>query len=598
MMKLIRVTTVPTTLESFCKGFLRELADEGYEVVAISSGNTVPGCHTHPTELERFAAGESVRHVAVEMERRISPLRDMRSLWRMWRVLRRERPTIVHSMTPKAGLITMLAAWAARVPVRIHTFTGLVFPTATGMKRRILMATDRLTCACATHIIPEGKGVKADLLNHGITRKPLRVLGHGNVRGVDLDYWQMPIKSDGSRRTSKAGGGDEFRFVFVGRVVGDKGINELVRAFTRLHSELQATRLTLVGHEEATLDPIAPATRQLIAECDGIDAVGEQADVRSFYAEAHALVFPSYREGFPNVVLEAGAMGLPAIVTDINGSREIIIEGQNGTIIPPRDEEALFQAMRSWATHPDEVAVMASHARPLVASRFEQTYVRQCLKEFYAESLTVNPHRGSRTNGYFLKRPLGFCIALAALMALSPFLLIVTAWLHWANKGAGAFFLQERPGKDGKIFRIIKFKTMTDERDADGNLLPDEERLTRVGRFVRSTSIDELPQLINVVKGDMALIGPRPLLVKYLPLYSPQQARRHEVRPGITGWAQCHGRNAISWGEKFNLDVWYVDHCTFKTDVQVLLTTIKKVFIREGISQEGNATMEAFNGNN
>ena len=198
----------------------------------------------------------------------------------------------------------------------------------------------------------------------------------------------------------------------------------------------------------------------------------------------------------------------------------------------------------------------------------------------------------------YLKRWLDFVIVLCVLAVIWPILLLVTLWLHFANKGAGAFFTQERPGRNGKIFKVIKFKTMTDERDADGNLLPDAERLTPVGRFVRSTSIDELPQLINVLKGDMALIGPRPLLVQYLPLYSKEQARRHEVRPGITGWAQCHGRNSISWTEKFKLYVWYVDHCSLITDIKVIFITIKKVLLRDGISQEGQATMELFNGNN
>lgn len=198
----------------------------------------------------------------------------------------------------------------------------------------------------------------------------------------------------------------------------------------------------------------------------------------------------------------------------------------------------------------------------------------------------------------FFKRLIDFCISLVALIIISPILVVVTIWLHFANKGAGAFFTQERPGKDGKIFKVIKYKTMTDERDANGELLPDEVRLTKVGRFVRSTSIDELPQLINVLKGDMALIGPRPLLPQYLPLYSPEQARRHEVRPGISGWAQCHGRNAISWSEKFKLDVWYVDHVSLMTDLKVIWITIMKVLKRDGISQEGQATMEAFNGRN
>ena len=198
------------------------------------------------------------------------------------------------------------------------------------------------------------------------------------------------------------------------------------------------------------------------------------------------------------------------------------------------------------------------------------------------------------------KRVFDFIISLIVIICISPILLVVTIWLHFANKGAGAFFFQERPGKNAKIFKVIKFKTMTDERDADGNLLPDADRLTKVGKFVRSTSIDELPQLFNVLKGDMALIGPRPLLVQYLPLYSPEQARRHEVRPGISGWAQCHGRNAISWTEKFKLDVWYVDHVSLTTDLKVIFITIKKVLFKEDINQVGGewATMDPFNGSN
>ena len=199
---------------------------------------------------------------------------------------------------------------------------------------------------------------------------------------------------------------------------------------------------------------------------------------------------------------------------------------------------------------------------------------------------------------HFIKRVFDFFISLIALLLIGWFLIIIAIWLRFSNKGAGAFFFQERPGKDAKIFKVIKFKTMTDEKDAEGNLLPDEKRLTKVGKFVRSTSIDELPQLINVLKGDMALIGPRPLLVQYLPLYSPEQARRHEVRPGISGWAQCHGRNAISWTEKFKLDVWYVDHCTLCTDIQVVLITIKKVLLRKDINSSSAVTMEAFNGQN
>lgn len=206
--------------------------------------------------------------------------------------------------------------------------------------------------------------------------------------------------------------------------------------------------------------------------------------------------------------------------------------------------------------------------------------------------MLVKPYRD------FFKRAVDVVASGGALIVLSVPLAIVTAWLHLANKGAGAFFFQERPGKDGQIFKIVKFKTMTDECDTKGKLLPDADRLTKVGRFVRSTSIDELPQLWNVLKGDMSLIGPRPLRTFYLSLYSKEQFRRHDVRPGITGWAQTHGRNAISWTKKFEYDVWYVDHISFLLDCKIVLLTIKKVFMREGISAEGQATMETFNGHN
>ena len=369
-LKIIRSATVPQSLDSFCNGVLKELSQE-FEVVAVSS----PG-----EALDKVSRREGVRTIAVPMERHISLMNDLRSLWQMWRVMRRERPDLVHSMTPKAGLICMMAAWLARVPRRVHMFTGLVWPTSTGLKRRILMATDWLTCACATHVIPEGEGVKNDLLSHHITRKPIKVLGYGNVKGIDMEHYNPALFSNVSHQ-------EGFTFVFVGRIVRDKGINELVAAFDRLHEDYPDVRLVLIGPREDDLDPVLPATLERINSGNGIEAVGPQSDVRPFYASSDALVFPSYREGFPNVVIEAGAMGLPSIVTDINGSREIIIDGQNGVIVPPRDEEALYQAMKRFVEQPDEIAAMAQKARGLIASRYEQSYVRQCLYDFYHEIL-------------------------------------------------------------------------------------------------------------------------------------------------------------------------------------------------------------------
>jgi glycosyltransferase involved in cell wall biosynthesis len=260
-----------------------------------------------------------------------------------------------------------------------------VFPTATGIKQKILILTDRITCACATHIVPEGEGVKNDLINYRITNKPLKVLGYGNIRGIDLNHYSRTSEVMQKAQTIRKDG--VFTFLFIGRVVRDKGINELIEAFEKINQLHPDTRLLLVGRFENSLDPISPKAYETITSHPNIEAVGNQNDVRPWLAASDAFVFPSYREGFPNVVIEAGAMHLPSIVTDINGSREIIIEGQNGTIIPPRDANALFNAMQRFIEEPQKTTLMASQARDAVASRFEKGFVKKCLFDYYNEIL-------------------------------------------------------------------------------------------------------------------------------------------------------------------------------------------------------------------
>lgn len=376
MIKVIRATTVPLSLSIFCNGMLKELSKK-YEVVALSSKGK---------ELEIVAEREEVKTIVVPMERHISLKRDVVSLWRLIRVFWIEKPTMVHSMTPKAGLLCMIAAWITRVPVRVHTFTGLVFPTSKGIKRKILMSTDWLTCACATHVIPEGEGVKNDLINYGITKKPLKVLGYGNVMGVDMEkFSRRPEIMDIAKVICK----HEFTFLYVGRIVKDKGINELCEAFERLHKDYPKTRFILVGPYEDSLDPISEEARKIIAENLSVKAVGPKRgdELLAYYAAADCFVMPSYREGFPNTVLEAGAMGLPSIVTDINGSREIIKDGVNGMIVPPQDTERLYNAMKIMLTSKVDREKMAGNARKMIAYRFEQSYVRKCLYDFYDEIL-------------------------------------------------------------------------------------------------------------------------------------------------------------------------------------------------------------------
>ena len=377
--KIIRVSTVPISLNVFCKGLLQELSKD-YEVAAVSS----PGA-----DLEEIEIREKVRTFAVSMRRQIALLHDLRSLWQLFWLFRREKPDMVHSITPKAGLLSMIAAKLAGVPIRLHTFTGLIWPTASGLKRKILVAMDKLLCICATHLNPEGQGVAHDLQAH-ITHKPLTVLGHGNVRGIDFDYYKSTPDIELAAQQSRVDLGipsDAFIFLFVG------GIVELLEAFKNLtenYSQKNDTSspisLLLVGNEEEYLDPLPPSTQQLINTLPNVYRLPFQTDVRPFYATAQALVFPSYREGFPNVVLEAGAFALPSIVTDISGSREIITNKDNGLIIPPQNTEALTQAMQTLL-HTPHLKSMGEAAYHNVQQHFSKARVWQQLKDYYQHLL-------------------------------------------------------------------------------------------------------------------------------------------------------------------------------------------------------------------
>ena len=375
--KIIRACTVSLSL-GFIKGMLPYLSSK-YEVELLSS----PG----PEMDDILKKEEKVRGIAIPMERHISLIRDIVSLFQIIKAFRKERPIMVHSMTPKAGLLCMIAGWFTRVPVRVHTFTGLVFPTSTGLKRKILMLTDALTCACATHVIPEGEGVKNDLLNNGITKKPLRVLGYGNVMGIDMK--RFSLRPEVIKIAELIRKKDVFTFVFVGRIVRDKGINELTNAFEQLSKEFSNIRLLLVGSFEDSLDPISDKAKTIINNNSLIESVGPKGgdELVAYYAASDCFVFPSYREGFPNTVIEAGAMGLPSIVTDINGSREIIVNGKNGIIIPSKDSDALYHAMKKMIEDYELCQQMASNASQMIADRFEQGFVRQCLYDFYDEIL-------------------------------------------------------------------------------------------------------------------------------------------------------------------------------------------------------------------
>lgn len=374
MKKVIRTTTISFSLDVLLKGQLKFL-NRYYETIAVSGQDNF---------LDIVREREQVRTISVEMERGISPVKDLKSLVHLYKVLKEEKPQIVHSLTPKAGLLTMLAGKLARVPIRIHTFTGLVFPTKTGFIKKLLIQMDKVLCWAATDIIPEGNGVKQDLIKYKITKKPLNVLANGNVNGIDITYFdpsQYSLRNKEVLRHELNIKKSDFVFVLVARLVSDKGINELVDAFKSI--EHKECKLLLVGPVETEQDPLLPKTLEEINTNTNIISVGFQSDVRPYLAISNALTFPSYREGFPNVVLQAGAMGLPAIVTNINGCNEIIKENINGVIIPVKDVVALKNAMLRFLEDKNLVNKLRLNARQTVVDQYENSTVWNALRNKY-----------------------------------------------------------------------------------------------------------------------------------------------------------------------------------------------------------------------
>ncbi len=376
--KVIRTASRLGTLYELLDGQLKFL-NQHYDVLAI-------GSDPDKWYLERLVQRDGIRSKEITIEREIHIFKDIVSLYKLYRLFRSEKPLIVHSITQKAGLLSMTAAYFARVPKRIHTFTGLIFPTKTGLIKHLLIFFDKIICRFATHIYPEGNCVKNDLQNHNVTNKPLNVIANGNINGVNLDYFDPALftKADTINLREQLGiQPTDFVFVFLGRLVNDKGVNELVAAFDSLTREHSDAKLVLVGSHEGESDLLPQTTWDRITSNKNIIEVGHQYDVRPYFAIASALVFPSYREGFPNVVLEAGAMGLPSIVTDINGSNEIIIPDYNGLIIPSKDTKALEQAMRWFLDNPTAVAALAKECRNHIKLKYDRKFVwEEVLKEY------------------------------------------------------------------------------------------------------------------------------------------------------------------------------------------------------------------------
>ncbi len=583
---LAHVVTVPLSLR-FLSGQVRFMHERGYQVHVVSSGGQL---------LDDFVTQEPITAHVMNLTRAISPLVDARQLLKLYKLFRRLRPDIVHAHTPKGSLLGIIGAWFADVPVRIYQARGLRLSTTRGPLRWLLTLTERVTCALATDVLCNSHSLKAEFVGKRLSKsEKTSVLLHGSGNGIDLTnrFHKRALPADVrlTVRNRHEIPGSALVVGFVGRIVRDKGIIELLAAWRGLRGMFPTAHLMLVGPYDDT-DPIPPSARVDLESDPRVHRIPFTENVAEYYAAMDLFVLPSYREGFANALLEAGAMELASVTTTATGCIDAIDDGRTGTIVPFRDATALKGAIERYLRAPTLLREHGAAARAHVERHYRQQPLWSALESFYQQARTRPRQVGWRLA---VKQCFDKIAASWLLVVTSP-LLGATALVVATTLGRPVLFTQPRLGRGGKVFRVFKFRTMTDKRDAAGKLLPDQARLTKVGRALRSFSLDELPQLFNVIRGEMSLVGPRPLLVQYLERYSPEQARRHSVLPGITGWAAVHGRNALTWEKRFDLDVWYVDHWSLRLDLEILLRTLIPVLKRQGISQPNHATQSEFMG--
>lgn len=590
--RLLHVCTVPQTL-AFLDEHVKYAQQRGWEVHAVASQGP---------ELSEFAARTGATVHVVAMERRITPLRDLRALWQLRRVLRQVRPHVVHGHTPKGGLLAMLASWLCRVPVRVYSLLGLPLETATGARRLILRQTESISCALAQRVYCISPSLREIALTEGLCPAgKMTVLHHGSVAGVDARGAFDPAGFDPALRAEiRRQYGiplDALVVGFIGRLVRDKGVVELARAWQSLRDEFPGARLLLVGPDESH-DPTPAEVETLLRGDARVHRTGgvPVLDMPRVYTALDLFVLPTYREGFGTVLVEAAAMGLPLVATRVTGCVDAVADGQTGVLVPPRDAEALARGLRAYLADAELRRRHGAAARARALRDFAPQPLCSALYDDYVQLLrdqgvpvttTENaPPSFYRRHG---KRIVDVVLSATALLLLAP-LLLVLALLVRCVLGAPILFRQVRTGKEMRAFTILKFRTMTDARDDSGALLPETLRLTRFGRFLRSTSLDELPELVNVLKGEMSLVGPRPLLPQYDAWYTENEARRFELRPGLTGWAQVNGRNDLPWDDRLARDAWYAGACSFGLDVKIMLLTVVKVLRRDNVQVDPGQT--------
>lgn len=583
-MKILHILTTPQST-GFLKGQAAFMRSHGTELHIVSSPG--PG-------LTEFARREQVPIHEILMQRRISPLEDLSALFRMFLLFRRECPDVVHAHTPKASLIGITAAWLARVPARIFHVHGLPHSTATGLLRFILRWSTRIPALLATQIISVSRSCAAMAMQEGLcTKIEIAVLGNGSSNGVDASYLFNPFRHSETRREDLLGIEREALVIgFAGRLVRDKGVSELYHSWRQIREEFPQSYLIVAGEPERR-DALPEYVLQGFRSDPRVRMLGQVKDMAAFYACLDVFVLPTYREGLPTVILESAAMGVPAIGFRCVGCVDAVLDGLTGTLVAPGDCVALTDATRNYLKDAELRTRHGLAARERVLRDFKPQDVWQATLEQYRRTAHLSLTRQRSRSARLCKRSIDVAISLLTLVLLSPLMALV-ALLVRISMGTPVLFRQRRPGLNERLFEMIKFRTMRDAVDETGRPLPDAQRLTRFGRFLRKSSLDELPELWNVLRGDMSLVGPRPLLAQYLGRYNEFERRRHEVKPGLTGWAQIRGRNSLSWEEKFRLDIWYVDHRSLFLDLKILLRTLAVVIQGTGTASQEHATMPEF----
>jgi lipopolysaccharide/colanic/teichoic acid biosynthesis glycosyltransferase len=582
---IVFAVTVRETMPFLTKQ-IQYLIDSGFDVAVICS----PGWNNET----------DAQYYPVKMEREIALCKDILSLLRIIKVLLFLKPDIINAGTPKASLLVGIAAFLTRVPIRIYMCHGLRLETIHGWKRKILFIAEWITCACATRICSVSNSVKNRLQELKLANsQKLDMIGFGSVNGINLDEFNpQQRKIEGEALFKKHSiSTNTFVVGFVGRLTKDKGIPEAIRAFNDLKQSFPHIVLILVGKFEDG-DPLTKEIIELIHKDPQIILTGFITNVKRYYHMFDVLWLPSHREGMPTVLLEAAASGVPVVACQTTGCIDAVDDGRTGYLVPVGDSKLLAAYTKTLLIDQSLAHTMGQDGRKRMEEHFNQQKVWENSKKYYQKLLakkTKDSTLYQLGGGKGIKRIIDIGGALVGLIVFFPIMILV-GFLVCLNVGYPVIFKQVRPGLYGRPIYIYKFRTMTEETDEFGKLLPDYLRITPFGNLLRKTSLDELPQLFNVLAGHISLVGPRPLLMEYLPLYSVEQARRHDVKSGITGWAQVNGRNQISWEEKFKLDVWYVDHQCFGLDMKILWMTLVKVCKREGISQQGHVTMKEFRG--